>query len=262
MNLTEIRDLYDQQQRRDAKYPGTRREITPYTVRLVDMVGDASGIFYTRLDEANADAIIEQEIAFFRAIGCDFEWKLYSHDTPADLLGRLERRGFEIGEPDAIMVLEIEHAPELLLRPVSADVRPITDPEKLSDVLAVLKPVWDENFDGLMKHLESDLRENPDFLNIFVIDEDNVPVSVAWMNFLPENAFAGLWGGSTLPEYRGKGFYTTLLAARIQRAQQRGCRFVTVDAGPMSRPILEKLGFQQIATAYACVWHHNRPRAG
>jgi hypothetical protein len=27
-----------------------------------------------------------------------------------------------------------------------------------------------------------------------------------------------------------------------------------VDASPMSRPILEKHGFQQIATAVACTW--------
>ncbi|MCA9986957.1 MAG: GNAT family N-acetyltransferase, partial [Anaerolineales bacterium] len=66
--------------------------------------------------------------------------------------------------------------------------------------------------------------------------------------------FASLWGGSTIERYRRQGLYTALLAARAQEARGRGVRYLTVDASPMSRPILEKLGFQFIAYSFPCKW--------
>jgi predicted acetyltransferase len=57
-----------------------------------------------------------------------------------------------------------------------------------------------------------------------------------------------------LPEYRGKGLYTALVAVRLQEALRRGARYLTVDASPMSAPILRRLGFQQITTTHPCKW--------
>jgi GNAT superfamily N-acetyltransferase len=160
------------------------------------------------------------------------------------------------------MVLDMEHAPDVLTQPVQADVRRITDPNALSAVRSVLEPVWNEDFTGLISRLAADLRDNPDYLIVFAAYADNIPVSVGWVGFLPGNAFGALWGGSTLPAYRGQGFYKAMLAARLQAAREKGCRFLTVDAGPMSRPILLRLGFEHIATAYACIWHYPQPETG
>ena len=75
----------------------------------------------------------------------------------------------------------------------------------------------------------------------------------------PRSAFASLWGGSTLPELRKRGLYTSLLNARLEEARQRGFRYLTVDAGDMSRPILEKRGFRLLTHATACNWARPRP---
>ncbi|EQD40871.1 GCN5-related N-acetyltransferase, partial [mine drainage metagenome] len=60
-------------------------------------------------------------------------------------------------------------------------------------------------------------------------------------------------GGATVPDYRGRGLYTALLAVRLQEAKRRGARFLTIDAGPMSRPIVEKYGFRLLTFAQAHV---------
>lgn len=52
-----------------------------------------------------------------------------------------------------------------------------------------------------------------------------------------------LGGGVTRPEHRGRGAYTALVHARWQAAVERGTPALTVSAGTMSRPILERLGF-------------------
>ena len=41
-------------------------------------------------------------------------------------------------------------------------------------------------------------------------------------------------------------------AARVQEAKARGIQFLTIDASPMSRAIVEKLGFQFMAYAWEC----------
>jgi predicted acetyltransferase len=66
--------------------------------------------------------------------------------------------------------------------------------------------------------------------------------------------FASLWGGSTVATHRKQGFYTALLAVRVQEAIRRGARYLTIDASPMSRPIVARFGFMHLTTAYACNW--------
>jgi hypothetical protein len=84
------------------------------------------------------------------------------------------------------------------------------------------------------------------------------PACVGWTFFYPNSQFAGLWGGSTVAEYRGLGLYTAVLATRIQEAIQRGYRFVVIDASPMSRPIVAKHSFRLLTYAYACEWTGNQ----
>ena len=53
-------------------------------------------------------------------------------------------------------------------------------------------------------------------------------------------------GGAMLPEARGRGVYTSLVHARWAHAVERGAPRLVVSAGPMSAPILERLGFEPI----------------
>ncbi|HZZ34676.1 MAG TPA: GNAT family N-acetyltransferase, partial [Caulobacteraceae bacterium] len=74
------------------------------------------------------------------------------------------------------------------------------------------------------------------------------PVAAGRLEMIPGSAFAGLYGGGTAPEQRGRGVYRALVAARAAEARARGYRYLTVDARETSRPILERLGFQRLAT--------------
>ena len=80
-----------------------------------------------------------------------------------------------------------------------------------------------------------------------------------WIYFHPHSQFAGLFGGATLEEQRGRGIYSALLSRRIQEAKQRGRRFITTGASPMSRPVLEKVGFRLVSFAYDYVWKGHPP---
>jgi len=55
-----------------------------------------------------------------------------------------------------------------------------------------------------------------------------------------------LMGGSTAEWARGRGAYRAVVRARWDEAVRRGTPALAVGAGPMSRPILERLGFEQV----------------
>jgi hypothetical protein len=66
--------------------------------------------------------------------------------------------------------------------------------------------------------------------------------------------FAGIWGGSTLPEWRGRGIYRALTAARARAALDAGVRYINSDCTVMSRPILERSGLVAVTTTTPYVW--------
>lgn len=54
-----------------------------------------------------------------------------------------------------------------------------------------------------------------------------------------------LMGGAVLPEARGRGVYRALVRARWDHAAARGTPLLVVQAGPMSAPVLDGLGFER-----------------
>ena len=255
MNKSQLIDLYDQDQRKDVEYPDMRREVTPNVVRHIDTSDSREGIvIYSQLNEANAEDVIREQVTYFERLGQGFEWKLYDYDQPPDLKERLGSYGFVVEEAEAIMVLDLENALEILWQPVRQDVQRILGPEKLSDVLAVEEQVWEEDFSWLGNYLGGALRKYPDQMSVYVAYIDGQPASAAWTYFPKHSQFASLWGGSTVSGFRKQGLYTALLAVRAQEAKARGVKYLTVDASPMSRPILEKFGFEMIAYSYPCKW--------
>jgi GNAT superfamily N-acetyltransferase len=256
MNKSQMIALYDQDQRKDVEYPGMRREIAPNIVRHIDTSDFGKGIIsYSQLlDEANADDTIREQVSYFEIIGQDFEWKLYDYDRPSDLKERLGAYGFIVEEAEAIVVLDLEDAPETFWQPVRHNIQQIISPEKLVDVRSVEQQVWNEDSSWVLHFLGDALRHYPEQMSVYVAYIDEQPASAAWIYFPKHSQFASLWGGATVSRFRKQGLFTALLAARAQEAKARQVRYLTVDAMPTSRPILEKLGFEMMAYSYPCHW--------
>lgn len=246
-------ELFNREQRVNIIAPDARREVDGTVIRHVsNLPGGGSFVLFSALDEISVDTAIQRQVDYFRGIGESFEWKVYSFDTPADLHERLARHGFSIGEEEKILVLDMENVPAALLAPPRHTVKKITTVETLEDVFVVERKVWAQKTGRISEFLRAALTDFPDEMSIYVAYEDGNPASAGWIDFSPNSQFAGLWGGSTVPKYRRRGVYRALLAARVQEARARGRRYITVDASPMSRPILERLGFQCIGSTWPC----------
>jgi len=239
--------LYDTQEREHAINAGMRREVVPGLVRQVDLVGTDSVVLYSKLADAELDYAIDEQVAYFAELGHDLEWKVYAHDTPSDLVERLLQHGFVADEREAIVVLDLRAIPATLGTPTLA-VRRLSALDEVQKLL----PLFREGRTDSAERLGWELREAPEQLSVYIAELDGQPASCGWVRFPINTSFASLWGGTTLPAFRSRGAYSQLVSARVQEARQRGFRYATVDAGRMSRPILERRGFRVLTWATAC----------
>ncbi|MDX1523369.1 MAG: GNAT family N-acetyltransferase [Anaerolineae bacterium] len=254
MDSQELLALYDKEQRIEIEYPEVRKEIFPNLVRIVRPAPGMNQVVYSRLDEDELDAVIREQITYFRQFDQPFSWQVYDHDKPPGLKEHLVKHGFVTDDdPDAMMVLDTEDVPPQLLAPVRLDIRRLTERIHLDDVTRIEAEVWGGDFAWLKERLGAHL-EVPDYLSVYVAYVEGQPACSGWIYFHPNSHFAGLFGGATVPEHRSRGLYRAVLAVRVQEAIRRGYRFLTTGASPMSRPILELNGFRFLTYAYAYEW--------
>jgi GNAT superfamily N-acetyltransferase len=191
-----------------------------------------------------APAIVAREAAFFA--GKQVEWKVYSHDRPPGLPDALRAAGFEADEPETFLVLDLEAAMPGFEPPAGIEVREVRDRQGVVDLEAVSAAAFGREAPWRLEELVRRL-DGPT-LAMFVAYDGGVPVSSGRLELACGTAFAGLFGGGTRPDYQGRGVYRALVAARAAAARRRGHRYLTVDARETSRPILQRIGFEPLAT--------------
>jgi hypothetical protein len=254
MDINAILALYDEQERLNVDLVGFKREDTGAVVRYVPPNPKRNSfIFYDRLtnaDSSTIDTAIKEQVEYFRGICNALVWKFCSHDASPLLMDRLVVHGFEPDEEhSAIMVLELTAQPALLQTPVQHDIRRKHPGDDVSDLLTVLNGAFDEDASRALYMVYDEMCGDPTRVSMYIAYADGQPACCGWTRFpRPGKDFASLWAGSTLPQFRQRGLYTELLAVRAREAAERGFRFLNIEAGNMSRPIVEKHGFIKIST--------------
>ena len=250
--------------RRSIAHDGLQLQALPHVTRIAAPDGSWRAVIHSALDETNADAIIAQEVEHCLSIGAEHcEWKLFAHDRPADLMHRLERHGFVPGALEAVLVLDLSDPPGWVHDDGSSSPRVVRVDrlEQLDDFQAVIRAVFTRGHDFAIGELTRALATGSVYHRGYIAYAGDTPVSVGRLHSSPHSAFGGLFGGATLPEHRGRGFYRALVAARARDASALGCRYLIVDAAPTSRPILQRLGFIHLTDTWPCEWTR-RPTTG
>jgi hypothetical protein len=254
---------YDEQVRRGLQPDGSGAvgERAGPVVRWTTAGGAGwSGVAWSDLDADTADEVIADQVAFYASRAERFEWKLYSYDQPPDLGERLAAAGFVAEDPESLMVAD---AAEIAGNAGAG----VTLPDGLRLVrvtgeagLDLMTEVHDRVFgpDPQLRAALSVQLTDPGTVMVLAMAGDE-PVCSARVGFGTGTEFAGLWGGGTLPQWRGRGIYRALVGYRARLAVARGYRYLQVDASPESRPILERLGFACLAETTPYVWSPAEP---
>jgi GNAT superfamily N-acetyltransferase len=263
--------LFDRRTRRDARPDGPEYEVERVgdVVRQTGPTHGWNGVLWSDLDEARAGEAIAGQVRHFTALGRSFEWKLYAHDGPADLGERLRGAGFVPGPEEALMVAGATEVAGLrgdgggsgsgggraaVSVPEGIRIRPVTDGAGVELVAEVHERAFGADGTHLRRRLLEQLTERPHTVAAFVAMAGDRPVRSARLELPPGTVFAGLWGGGTVPEWRGRGVYRALAAHRARVAAARGYRYLQVDASDRSRPVLRRLGFTRLSSTTPYVY--------
>jgi GNAT superfamily N-acetyltransferase len=259
MDLAALRSAYDAQLRAHVHDPlpdGVRFERDGPVLRTFGL-GGRGWVEYRDLgglDGAELDELIARQVRIFGERGELFEWKLHGHDLPADLPERLRAAGFVPHEQETVVIGLVS---DLRLEPSLPDgvaVREVSEGRDLARIAQMEQAISGEDESWVVDHLAAERAADPEGLRIFVAEAGDLVVCAGWIRFPSGTEFATLWGGGTLPEWRGRGIYRALVARRAQLAAERGRRYLEVDASDQSRPILERLGFVPVTTTTPYVW--------
>jgi len=250
---------YDEQLRTDAETPSATAVTHLGPLRLVTFPGGRGFVTYRDLAGAGEATIarwVAQTVDHYRQRGDiqRVEWKTRGHDHAPGLHEALIRNGFKPDEPESIMIgearlldLEVPLPARVRLRRVTeeADVRAMSAMQDR----AFGDPVSGEMADELLARLA-----RRDGMELWVAEADGQIVSAGRLEPVAGTDFAGIWGGATLEEWRGRGLYRALTAARAKSALAMGKTLIHSDSTEFSRPILERSGLIKVSTTTPYHW--------
>ena len=219
------------------------------TVIRTMSVGDGwTGVTWCDLDQVSADAVIAAQIRRFAELSRPWEWKHYSYDQTADLPDRLLAAGFTPEPAETLLVAEIADLTLDVPPPEGVELLAVVDQQGVEALVLVHDEVFGGDHSAVGRTLLAGLTRQPSTAAAVVSLAGQIPIAAARVEFHPGSDFASLWGGATLPAWRGRGVFRSLVAHRATLASARGFRYLQVDATPDSRPILRRLGFVELAT--------------
>jgi GNAT superfamily N-acetyltransferase len=206
---------------------------------------------YGEVTSADLDRV--EEFFHSRGVPCAI---VVSPLADASLPALLSPRGYRIQEFNSVLIRRI-HPQERLAEPTGISVEPVTPATAKSWMSVVARgfsefgPVPEEVFGGFGCL--------PGALAFLARIEGEI-VGGCGGRVIPEARIAALFGTATLPEYRGRGVQTALIARRLHEASKAGCDYAVVSTlpGSGSQRNMERRGFRVAYTKLVMVreWAH------
>jgi GNAT superfamily N-acetyltransferase len=198
-----------------------------------------------------SEATIEQRVAEVRGWFHDhdrleFMWMVGDSATPPGLVDRLLASGARLSDDPHSDAMILDHEPPPA--PPGIAIRRI---ETFDDYAASMRIALEDTPPEAWAKTEAGLEaawaeaRSDDQIYGFLAIETGVPVGAGQLVWL-RNGLPYLGGAATLRASRGRGAFRALVRARWDEAARRGVPILLVQAGGMSAPILEGLGFRTV----------------
>jgi len=261
---------YDTQLREELSSALTTPRLGPLV--LASYLGGRGFITYKHLDvdgrradEESVRQLVGQALAHYEAMPeiVRVEWKTRGHDRAPGLHDALVAHGFVPDEPESVMIGEARLLAVDVDLPAGVVVRQVTDEDDARRMMAMQAEVFGDDpghAEEIVQQVLHRLRSRDD-MELWVAEADGEVVSAGRLEPVEGTEFAGIWGGATRPQWRGRGIYRALTAARARSAIAHGKRYINSDSTEFSRPILERSGLVKVTTTTPYEWSRPAPAA-
>lgn len=250
---------YDDQLRGEAETPSAHASTWLGPLRLVTFGGGRGFVTSPHLADGHGlevASLVPQVLAHYALDDAvdRVEWKTRGHDHTPGLHEALLAHGFAPNEPESIMIGQAAELAVDAQLPDGVLLRTVTAEAEVRAMSAMAAEVFgdhdgDQVADALLRRLGRD-----DGMQLWVAEAADQIVSAGRLEPVHGTDFAGIWGGATRPEWRGRGIYRTLTAARARAALAAGKSLIHSDSTEDSRPILERSAFVKVSTTTPYEW--------
>ena len=169
-------------------------------------------------------------------------WEIGSSAKPSHLVERLLALGMRLDDDPHLVAVVCTSPPEP--GPNAVEVRRVEGFEDFATALRIAHTAFGGTVDDDPKSQYGLWRGDASQSRYIALVEGRA-IASASATFTPHGVV--LNAGATLPEARGLGAYRALVRARWDDAVGRGTPALITQAGRMSVPILERLGFFEVA---------------
>lgn len=259
--MPDLLQLYDSHLRTSAEMQGAIDVTRIGPLWLGRFGGGQLFITYRELDDPDTRVRSVLEVIETDDSILEVEWKTRTHDNTPGLAAALSSAGFDAEEAESVMIGEASVLAEAE-PPPGVEVRILTAPEEMRAALEMQDAVFGRQPTAdrmLTEILERQARG--DAVELWAAQVDGRIVSAGRIDPIAGTAFAGIWGGATLPGFRARGIYRGLTAARVRSVMERGVRWIHSDSTDDSRPILERSGMVKVTETVPWTWHRDTRRA-
>jgi GNAT superfamily N-acetyltransferase len=233
----------------DLGIKGVRGRVTDLSNPLANLVGMAN------IEPEDVDATLKMVRNRYSGGRKGYGWVTGPLTRPHDLGERLVASGLKKADEMAGMALTdlavpIAIDPKTLVREAT-----LHEAQAASAMMARAYDLPEEVsrfFNVLLAMTDSKVRNRGYFAYVDGVTE---PVGWSYLVYLPDSPIVLLGGAATLPEHRGRGIYSALVAKRLADARADGRTAAVIQAvRSTSAPIAAKLGFREICGLEFYAW--------
>jgi ribosomal protein S18 acetylase RimI-like enzyme len=224
------RPTFEQVDRGDLVYDAGLNQATVHRIRVGD-VREAVEWARTETTRCGLDRI---------------EWWAGWSATPADLGEQLRGCDLVPGEVPALTGMTCSQAPPAAASEVT--VERVTTVDDYLEAIQVDWEVWELSPGERERRHAVEVRRFAEIEASGVVHHFSALLDGRRIGFgraIDMDGAVALMGGAVLPEARGRGVYRALVRARWDHSAARGTPLLVVQAGNLSAPILESLGFER-----------------
>jgi RimJ/RimL family protein N-acetyltransferase len=217
-------------------------------------VAGPNGVSWIRCQPDEVDGVIDEVRAIFAGRRLPLLWILDPETEPRDFADQLARRHVmpEPHAPEVAVMVLASDAPVDVAPAVGIAIRDaLADAESFRSADAVNAEAFGEPPRGASpEQVAAQERRRQNQIaagnrRVVLATVDGQPAGSAGLTLYPSLG-AIINGGAVRERFRGRGVYRAMVAARLAMAREAGAPGISVWGGPMSAPILSKLGFEKV----------------
>ena len=233
----------------DLGIKGVRGRVTDLSHPLANLVGMAD------IAPEDVDATLKMVRNRYSRGRKAYGWVTGPLTRPRDLGARLVASGLVKADEMAGMVLTDLALPIAVDPKIEIREATLHEAQAASEMMARAYGMPEEvaRFFNVMLAMTDSKVQNRGYFAY--LDGGSDPVAWSYLVYLPDSPIVLLGGAATVPEHRGRGIYSALVAKRLADARADGRSAAVIQAvRSTSAPICVKLGFREVCGLEFYAW--------